>query len=274
MHLTSTLIYLVGASGSGKDSLLAHARSRLCAQQEVIFAHRYITRAASAGGENHIALSKMEFEMRRQAGLMAMHWESHGYCYGVGIEINHWLAKGMTVVVNGSREYLPAATEMYPELRPIWIEVDPETLRARLAAADCAGDVEFLPNVSREEKVRFLRSLDVFSVPATASEAFGLYVIEAMAAGVPVVQPRAWAFPEIVGERAGVLFDPGKNEDGTALALADALEEILRDPARLRACGAAAQELAREKFSLRGMASSFAQLAASLGAQAVKNSFP
>lgn len=149
-----------------------------------------------------------------------------------------------------------------------------ETLRARLAAADCAGDVEFLPNVSREEKVRILRSLDVFSVPATASEAFGLYVIEAMAAGVPVVQPRAWAFPEIVCERAGVLFDPGKNEDGTALALADALEEILRDPARLRACGAAAQELAREKFSLRGMASSFAQLAASLGAQAVKNSFP
>ena len=97
MHLTSTLIYLVGASGSGKDSLLAHARSRLCAQQEVIFAHRYITRAASVGGENHIALSNAEFELRRQAGLLAMHWESHGYCYGVGIEINHWLAKGMTV---------------------------------------------------------------------------------------------------------------------------------------------------------------------------------
>ena len=134
MPLTSTLIYLVGASGSGKDSLLAHARARLATQQEVIFAHRYITRAASVGGENHIALSTAEFAMRRQAGLMAMHWESHGYCYGVGIEINHWLAKGMTVVVNGSREYLPTATEMYPELRSVWIEVDPETLRARLEA--------------------------------------------------------------------------------------------------------------------------------------------
>ena len=134
MPLTSTLIYLVGASGSGKDSLLAHARARLAAQQEVIFAHRYITRAASAGGENHIALSTAEFAMRQQAGLLAMHWESHGYYYGVGIEINHWLAKGMTVVVNGSREYLPTATEMYPELRSVWIEVDPETLRARLEA--------------------------------------------------------------------------------------------------------------------------------------------
>ena len=142
-----------------------------------------------------------------------------------------------------------------------------DTLRAKLAAAGCAGDVEFLPNVSREEKVRFLRSLDVFSVPATASEAFGLYVIEALAAGVPVVQPRAWAFPEIVGAQCGVLFETGKNEESAALALADALGEILRDPARLRTFGIAARELAREKFSLRGMAASFVQVAGSLGAE-------
>ena len=142
-----------------------------------------------------------------------------------------------------------------------------ETLRTKLAAAGCADDVEFLPNVSREEKVRFLRSLDVFSVSATASEAFGLYVIEALAAGVAVVQPRAWAFPEIVGEKCGVLFDPGKSAESAALALADALEESLRNPARTRACGAAARELAREKFSLRGMAATFVALAASLGPQ-------
>ena len=140
-----------------------------------------------------------------------------------------------------------------------------ESLRAKLAAAGCAGDVEFLPNVSREEKVRFLRSLDVFSVPATASEAFGLYVIEALAAGVPVVQPRAWAFPEIVGTSGGVLFDPGKTPEAAAAALADALEEILRDPARARALGAAGREAARENYSLRGMAASFIELAGSLG---------
>ena len=145
-----------------------------------------------------------------------------------------------------------------------------ETLRAKLDAAGCADDVEFLANISREEKVRFLRSLDVFSVPATASEAFGLYVIEALAAGVPVVQPRAWAFPEIVGAQCGVLFEPGKNAESTALALADALEKAVRDPARLRAFGIAAGELAREKFSLRGMAASFVELAEPLRVKAVE----
>ena len=139
-----------------------------------------------------------------------------------------------------------------------------DTLGVKLVAAGCAADVEFSPNVSRESKVRFLRSIDVFSVPATASEAFGLYVIEAMAAGVPVVQPRVWAFPEIVGESCGVLFDPGKSAESVASSLADALEKILLDPARARALGGAGREAARGKFSLRAMAAAFAELAASL----------
>ena len=144
-----------------------------------------------------------------------------------------------------------------------------ETLHAKLAEAGVAGDVEFLPNVSREEKVRFLRSLDVFSVPATASEAFGLYVVEALAAGVPVVLPRAWGFAEILGEKCGALFEPGSTPESAALALADALEDMLRDPARRHAFGTASWKLAREKFSLTTMAESFAKLSASLTAKPV-----
>ena len=142
-----------------------------------------------------------------------------------------------------------------------------ETLRAKLAEAGVAGDVDFLPNVSREEKVRFLRSLDVFSVPATASEAFGLYVIEALAAGVPVVLPRAWGFAEILDDQCGVLFEPGNTVDTAAAALADAVEKILGDPARMRAFGAGACEAARERFSLTKMAAAFVELTASLVAK-------
>jgi glycosyltransferase involved in cell wall biosynthesis len=83
-------------------------------------------------------------------------------------------------------------------------------LRARLEAAGCLADAEFRPNLDRAAKLEFLRSLTVFSVPALYGEAFGLYVIEAMAAGVPVVLPRTAAFPEIIeATGGGVLYDPG-----------------------------------------------------------------
>ncbi|MBT9476333.1 phosphonate metabolism protein/1,5-bisphosphokinase (PRPP-forming) PhnN [Polaromonas sp.] len=142
--MTTRLIYVVGASGSGKDSLMRYARDDLAGKQNVVFAHRYITRAADAGGENHVALSPDEFEARRKARLFAMHWQSHGHAYGIGIEVNQWLAKGITVVVNGSREYLLEAAKLYPELLPVWVEVSPEVLRERLEARgrESASDIE------------------------------------------------------------------------------------------------------------------------------------
>jgi ribose 1,5-bisphosphokinase len=132
------LFYLMGASGAGKDSLMRYAREKLASQRGVIFAHRYITRPSSAvglSGENYIPLSEPEFEQRRQAGCFAMHWQSHGYRYGIGVEIEQWLALGLKVVVNGSRAYLEQALRRYPgRLCPILIEVSPQRLRERLLA--------------------------------------------------------------------------------------------------------------------------------------------
>jgi ribose 1,5-bisphosphokinase len=154
--MTARLIYVVGASGSGKDSLMSYARSRLANESQVVFAHRYITRSADAGGENHVALTQEEFDSRRRAGLMAMHWESHGHAYGLGIEVNQWLAKGITVVVNGSREYLETAAQRYPELLPVWVEVSPEVLRARLQARGREGAEEIEKRLARAPKNQIL----------------------------------------------------------------------------------------------------------------------
>ncbi len=132
--MTARLIYVVGASGSGKDTLMGHARQRLAGDPRGCFAHRYITRPATAGGENHVALTADEFSARLNGKLFAMHWSSHGLQYGIGIEINQWLAKGITVVVNGSREYLNEARQRYPELLPVTIDVATEVLRDRLLA--------------------------------------------------------------------------------------------------------------------------------------------
>jgi ribose 1,5-bisphosphokinase len=64
--------------------------------------------------------------------------------YGIGSELNHWLAKGLTVVMNGSRAYLSEASGNYPELLPILIEVSPEILRTRLSSRgrESAADIE------------------------------------------------------------------------------------------------------------------------------------
>lgn len=159
--MAARLIYVVGASGCGKDSLLRYARARLGDDAGVCFAHRYITRAADAGGENHIALSREEFAARCRAKLFALHWESHGLAYGIGIEINQWLAKGVTVVVNGSRAYLPMARQRYPELLAVNVEVAEAVLRERLLARgrETAEEVERRLARHRELQQRTLHGL-------------------------------------------------------------------------------------------------------------------
>ena len=132
--IMANLFYVIGASGSGKDSLMNYARNNMPDDAPVLFAHRYITRPADAGGENHVALSTREFERRKELGCYAMHWFSHETHYGIGKEINTWLSHDLDVVVNGSRGFLQEATELFPNLVPVLISVDPVILSDRLYA--------------------------------------------------------------------------------------------------------------------------------------------
>ena len=126
------LFYIIGPSGAGKDSLMRYARARLNGAGGIIFAHRYITRPLEVEGENHVALTDEEFVQRLKLGCFAMHWETHGFRYGIGIEIEQWLSSGARVVVNGSRAYLDTARKKYPELRAILITAAPDVLEQRL----------------------------------------------------------------------------------------------------------------------------------------------
>lgn len=123
-------------------------------------------------------------------------------------------------------------------------------LRRRLAEAGYIGETVFAPNLERAEKIAFLSALTVFSVPALYGEAFGLYVIEALVAGIPVVQPRHGGFPEIIEATGGGLVC----EPGNPKALADALETLLLNPAHAHALGVAGQKAAFERFSAEVMA--------------------
>ena len=124
------------------------------------------------------------------------------------------------------------------------------SLRERLKSKNVFDQVVFVPNPNRAAKLDFLHSLTVFSVPARYGEAFGLYVVEALAAGVPVVLTKLGAFPEIIeATGGGDLCEPGD-----AKSLADAIEGLLLDRDRLRVLGENGKRAVFEKFSAEAMA--------------------
>lgn len=128
----------------------------------------------------------------------------------------------------------------------VWLE----GLKQRLRQAGCADHATFCPNLSREEKIEFLRSLTLLSTPTLYGEAFGLYVVEALAAGVPVVQPRDAAFPELIeATSGGILYDPGDPN-----GLVNALHHLLSHPDEARECGRSGHEKTFNEYSVERMA--------------------
>lgn len=120
----------------------------------------------------------------------------------------------------------------------------------KLKSAGLLPQVEFLPNLSRQKKIEFLQSLDVLSVPAEYGESFGLYVLEALACGVPVVQPRHAAFPELLeATGGGILYAPGRVDE-----LAEGIYSLLKDPRRRAALGAAGRASVLARFTQEQMA--------------------
>lgn len=125
-----------------------------------------------------------------------------------------------------------------------------DQLKGRIQRAGFLSDVEFHPNLSREDKLAFYHGLSVFSVPALYGEAFGLYVIESLASGVPVVQPRVASFPELIETTGGgALYEPGSSS-----ALANALEGALTDTRRLRTMAETGHRMVHSCFSVEAMA--------------------
>jgi glycosyltransferase involved in cell wall biosynthesis len=109
-----------------------------------------------------------------------------------------------------------------------------ERLAAKLSTAGVHNDVELLPAFDRDSRHEFLRSLTVLSVPERQPVAYGLYVLEALATGVPVVEPAIGSFPERLAlTGGGVLYEPNTPEK-----LAEALSPLLLDPQAARRLGA------------------------------------
>ncbi|MDT8301862.1 MAG: glycosyltransferase family 4 protein [Sedimentisphaerales bacterium] len=119
-------------------------------------------------------------------------------------------------------------------------------IRERLASFGLLGDVEFLEDFDSITKSAFLRTLSVLSVPEKQPVAYGLYVLEALAAGVPVIEPSSGVFPELLEiTGGGVQFEPNNVE-----ALTAAMEKLLLEPDCARKLGKQGREVVFEKFNI------------------------
>ena len=96
-----------------------------------------------------------------------------------------------------------------------------------VSAAGFASEFAYRGALDRPQKIEFLKGLDALSVPTVYVEPKGLFLLEAMACGVPVVQPRHGAFPEILSRTGGGLLVNA----GDSQSLAEGLYQLWRDPA-------------------------------------------
>lgn len=130
-EMPGRLIYLMGPSGAGKDSLIDASREPL-RRLGCDVVRRVITRSAESVGEDALGVSQAEFERLKQQGGFALYWRANGLEYAIPDQIDEWLNLGRHVLVNGSREHLAEARKRYPTLLPILLTVKSEVLRHRL----------------------------------------------------------------------------------------------------------------------------------------------
>jgi glycosyltransferase involved in cell wall biosynthesis len=131
-----------------------------------------------------------------------------------------------------------------------------EKNRRRADAGPLGGAFRYHGELSREEKIAFLQSLDVFSTPTVYPESKGLPILEAWANGVPAVVPDHGTYGELIADTGGGLL----HRPLDAADLAEKLAELLREPGRAEAMGQAGQVAIQTRYHARAMAEATLEL--------------
>lgn len=130
-----SLIYVIGPSGAGKDSLLNGLRQEIAVSAKsppLYFAQRTITRNKDQSNEDHEAVDADTFDSLKKSNAFALSWSANGLSYGVRHQELAPMSEGQWVLVNGSRAYLEEAKLQFPMLTVLHITASIEVLRARL----------------------------------------------------------------------------------------------------------------------------------------------
>jgi glycosyltransferase involved in cell wall biosynthesis len=142
-----------------------------------------------------------------------------------------------------------------------------DSVRQILKRAGLEDEFTYHGVVDRDGKLAYLKSLDVLSVPATYDEPKGMFLLEAMACGVPVVQPRRGAFVEIVERTNGGLLVTPDDPD----ALAEAFKRVRQSPQLAISLGENGFKNVREHYSIQVAAASLLNVYEAVPRPAVRN---
>ncbi len=130
------------------------------------------------------------------------------------------------------------------------------SIKSKLENNNCWQDVVIYDSFDKDSRLQFFKAISVLSVPVPQGEAFGVYLIEAFASGVPVVQPKVGAFPELIDMAGGgIIYEPNDPHK-----LSDALKSIISNPEHAVQLGKQGSENACKYFCIEKMADDMVKL--------------
>jgi glycosyltransferase involved in cell wall biosynthesis len=130
------------------------------------------------------------------------------------------------------------------------------SIHKKLTSSGVIDDVQFLSAFDRDTKTDFLQTLSLLSVPEKKPVAYALYLIEALAAGVPVVAPKSGVFPEVLEVTGGGVLYEHNNTD----ALTEAMQALLLDPKHARQLGKQGRDQVLKKFNVEQTATELVRI--------------
>lgn len=124
-------VCIVGPSGAGKDSLLAHARKVLAGDEAFVFPRRLVTRARNTA-EDHDTITQEAFDAGVRDGAFSLHWQANGLSYALPAAVTQGIEAGKVVVSNVSRAVIPEIQERFQRVHVVLITAPPAVITERL----------------------------------------------------------------------------------------------------------------------------------------------
>jgi glycosyltransferase involved in cell wall biosynthesis len=182
-----------------------------------------------------------------------MLFKSNEESFVIGYMARMSKAKGIRILIDALKILIDEGHDVKVRAAG-WISKEDEEvlngIRSDLKNWNMSDRFEYLGVVGRDDKIRHLSTCDVVSVPTEYKEPFGLYMLEALAAGTPVIQPNHGAFPELIKETGGgLLHKPFDPED-----LARKIIHMIENPDERKNLAEVGRKNVRERFNSDRMA--------------------